>query len=82
MGKVWLTARPDAASNKLSLSHGHEGARGGAIGWGTALQADSIPESVTGIFRWHNPSGRPGVDLAPDRNEYQEYVFGVKAAGA
>jgi len=29
-----------------------------------------------------NPSGRPGVDLASDRNEYQEYVLGVKAAGA
>jgi hypothetical protein len=28
-----------------------------------------------------NPSG-PGVDLAFNRNEYQEYLLGVKAAGA
>jgi hypothetical protein len=56
------------------------GARGVAVGWGTALQADSIPESVTGIFHWPNPSSRPVVDSASDRNEYQEYVLGVKAA--
>ena len=24
----------------------------------------------------------PGVDSAPNRNEYQEYFLGVKAAGA
>ena len=32
-----------------------------------------------------NPSERtygPGVDSAPNRNEYQEYFLGVKAAGA
>jgi len=37
------------------------GARGGAVGWGTALQAGkvagSIPDGVTGIFHWHSPSG-------------------------
>ena len=36
--------------------------RGGAVGWGTALQAgmwrDSIPDGVIGIFHWHNPSSR------------------------
>jgi hypothetical protein len=26
------------------------GVRGGAVGWGTALQADSIPDGVSGIF--------------------------------
>ena len=35
---------------------------GGAVGWGTALQARKvaglIPDGVTGIFHWHNPSGR------------------------
>ena len=40
---------------------GHLGARGGAVGWGTALQAgkvtDLIPDSVIGVFRWHSPSG-------------------------
>jgi hypothetical protein len=34
------------------------GARGGAVVWGTALQADSIPDGVIGIFHWYNPSGR------------------------
>jgi hypothetical protein len=31
-----------------------------------------------------NPSGRtdPGFDTASNRNEYQEYFLGVKAAGA
>ena len=38
------------------------GARGNAVGWGTALQAGkvagSIPDGVIGIFYWQNPSGR------------------------
>jgi len=33
-------------------------ARGGAVGWGTALQTGSIPDVVTEIFHRHNPSGR------------------------
>jgi hypothetical protein len=33
-------------------------ARGGAVGWGTGLQAGSIPDGVTGIFHWHILSGR------------------------
>jgi len=47
--------------------------------------ACSIPASVNGFFidiksfRSHNG---PGVDSASDRNEYQEYFLGVKAAGA
>jgi hypothetical protein len=36
--------------------------RGGAVGWGTALQtrkvAGSISDGVTGIFQWLNRSGR------------------------
>jgi len=47
--------------------------------------ADSIPDVVTGIFHWHNPSGShygPAVDSASNRNEYQKYFLGVKAAGA
>ena len=34
---------------------------------------------------WKFPSSRtmaPGVDLASNRNEYQVYFLGVKAAGA
>ena len=47
--------------------------------------AGSISGGVIGIFHWHNPSDRtmaPGVDLTSNRNEYQEYFMGVKAAGA
>jgi len=47
--------------------------------------AGSIPAGVTGFFidiksfRSHHG---PGVDSASNRNEYQEYFLGVKAAGA
>jgi len=39
----------------------------------------SIPDGVTGIFHWHNPSGRTlalGVDSVSTRNEYKEYFLG------
>jgi hypothetical protein len=43
----------------------------------------SIPDGVIGIFHWHNPSGRTmALGSASNRNEYQEYFLGVKAAGA
>jgi len=42
----------------------------------------SIPDGVNGIFHWHNPSGRTGVDSACNGNEHQEYFLGVKAASA
>jgi len=45
--------------------------------------AGSIPAGVIGIdiksFRSHYG---PGVDSASNRNEYQEYFLGLKAAGA
>jgi hypothetical protein len=45
--------------------------------------ADSIPDGVIGIFHWHNPSDfTMALDSASNRNEYQEYFLGVKAAGA
>jgi hypothetical protein len=47
--------------------------------------AGSIPDGVTGVFHSHNPFRShcdPGVDSASNRNEYQEYFLGVKAAGA
>jgi hypothetical protein len=38
--------------------------------WATNRKvARSIPVSVTGIFRWHNPSGRAVADSASNRNE-------------
>ena len=47
--------------------------------------AGSIPAGVSGFFT-HIKSFRshygPGVDSTSNRNEYQEYFLGVKAAGA
>ena len=65
------------------------GVRGGAVGWGTALQtckvAGSIPDAVTGIFHWHSPSGRtmalrsnqPLTEMSTRNISWE-----VKAAGA
>ena len=64
------------------------GARGDAVGWGTALQARmsrvrtpmvSLEFFIDITFRLHFG---PGVDSASNRNEYQEYFLGVKVAGA
>ena len=56
--------------------------RGATVGWGSALQAGKsrarFPigplEFFTDLTFW--PHSSPGVDLASDRNEYQEYVLG------
>jgi hypothetical protein len=64
------------------------GARGGAM-----LEALRYkPEGRRIDSRWchwnfsmtlfFQPHYGPGVVLAPNRNEYQEYLLGVKAAGA
>ena len=65
--------------------------------WGTALAqwlrccatnpkvAGSIPACVIGFFidiKSFRSHYGPGVDSASNRNEYQEYFLGVKAAGA
>jgi len=45
----------------------------------------SIPAGVSGIFidiKSFRSHYGPGVESASNRNEYQEYVLGVKAAGA
>ena len=47
--------------------------------------AGSIPASVNGYFidiKFFRLHYGPGVDSASNRNEYQEYFLGVKAAGA
>ena len=47
--------------------------------------AGSIPTGVTGFFidiKSFRSHYGPGVDSASNRNEYQEYFLGVKAAGA
>jgi hypothetical protein len=66
--------------------------------WGTLLVAQFVealrykPEGRQFYFRWchshfsltetFRPHYGPGVDSASNRNEYQEYFLGVKAAGA
>ena len=61
--------------------------------WGTAVAqwlrccatnrnvAGSIPAGVSDIKSFRSHYG-PGVDSGSNRNEYQEYFLGVKAAGA
>ena len=47
--------------------------------------ADSIPAGGIGFFidiKYFRSHYGPGVDSAPNRNEYQEYLLWVKAAGA
>jgi len=47
--------------------------------------AGSIPAGVSGFFidiKSFRSHYDPGVDSACNRNEYQEYFLGVKAAGA
>jgi len=45
--------------------------------------AGSIPAGVIGIFHWYKILPiHYGVDSASNRNEYQEHLLGVKAAGA
>ena len=47
--------------------------------------AGSIPAGVSGLFidiKSFRSHYGPGVDSASNRNEYQEYFLGVKAAGA
>ena len=52
----------------------------------TNLKVDGpIPAGVNGFFIDITPFRShygPGVDSASNRNEYQEYFLGVKAAGA
>ena len=47
--------------------------------------AGLIPAGVSGFFidiKSFRSHYGPGVDSASNRNEYQEYILGVKAAGA
>ena len=47
--------------------------------------AGSIPDGVSGFFidiKSFRSHYGPGVDTSSNRNEYQEYFLGVKAAGA
>ena len=47
--------------------------------------ASSIPAGVSGFFigiKSFRSHYGPGIDSASNRNEYQEYFLGLKAAGA
>ena len=49
------------------------------------VQIKKIPAGVSGFFidiKSFRSHYGPGVDSASNRNEYQEYFLGVKAAGA
>ena len=68
--------------------------RSSAARMGTAVEqccaknrkvADSIPAGVSGFFidiKSFRSHYGPAIDSASNRNEYQEYLLGVKAAGA
>jgi hypothetical protein len=43
---------------RIRIGHTFSEARGGTVGWGNALQAGRSRVQFTGIFQWHNPSGR------------------------
>jgi len=46
--------------------------------------AGSVPAGVSGFFidiKSFRSHYGPGVDSASNRNEYQEYLLGIKAAG-
>jgi hypothetical protein len=59
------------------------GARGCAVGWGTALEPGRsrvrFHMSLNSSFQTHYG---PGIDSASNRNKYQRYLLVVKAAGA
>jgi len=61
------------------------GALGGAVGWGTALQAGRPLLQFIGIFHWHNPSGRTmalGLNQPLTEISTSNISWGVKTAGA
>jgi hypothetical protein len=72
--------------------HHHHHHHGGGTRWRSWLRhcatsrkvAGSIPDVVIKIFhkQYFRPHYSPGIDSASKRNEYQEYMLGVKAAGA
>jgi hypothetical protein len=70
-----------------NLKYFPDGARGGAVVEALSYKPEGRgidSQWCNGIFHWHNPSGYygPGVNSDSNINEYQEYLLGVKAAGA
>jgi hypothetical protein len=60
------------------------GARCGAVGWSTALPAgrSRVRFPMVSLTQSFRSQYGPGFDCVSNRNEYQAYFLGVKAAGA
>jgi len=76
----------DSASNRNEYQEYFLGGKGGrCVRLTNRKVAGSIPAGVSGFFidikSFRSHYGR-GVDSVSNRNEYQEYFLGVKAAGA
>ena len=90
--KTWrgqVTGFKPGSSERTAVYSALRGAPGGAICWGTALQADkvagSIPDGVIGIFRRHNSSGSTvalGLNKPVTEMSTRNISWVVKAAGA
>jgi hypothetical protein len=78
---TYYVGRGSETSRILDLAlHRDEGARGGAVGWGTALQAgrSRVRFPVRSLAYSFRPHCGPGVDSASNRNKYQEEFLGSK----
>ena len=49
---------------------------------GLCVRLTTFPQSCAVVMKSFRSHYDPGVDSASNRNEYQEYFLGVKAAGA
>jgi len=82
--------RPSQSSAAILGSYFQGWNRGRLVQWLRCCATNrkvtgSIPAGVSGFFidiKWFRSHYGPGVDSASNRNEYQEYFLGVKAAGA
>ena len=92
ISSTWTNARMDTfdylLSHNFQRSQGWMRARSDTVGWGTATSRNvvgSIPVGVTGVFHWHNPSGRTtAMELTQPLKEMitGNISLGVKASGA
>jgi len=54
------------------------GIRGGAVGWGATLQAGSSRFRFQMVSLFFRSYYDPGIESAPNRNEYQKYFLADK----
>ena len=89
IGRKVLLAGIHCFQNMVTL-HSHLGDRGRVAQWLRCCAtnrkvAGSFPAIVSGVFidiKSFRSHYGPGVDSASNKNEYQEYFLGEKAAGA